>query len=181
MQLRPAGSDRAVKKTKYLIITDIPTPWREPVFERVAARLRGSVEALYFRQNEKRRLWTFDMGRHPRKTLKSFTFTIGSSDASSIPGILTYLLRRRPHVALVFTSFKDPSGWLALLLCRTDGHQDCVAGRQLAGSGWRVGRLQRWARSLSTTTSATLSSDPADRRWRCSGITTRHRGRAVLS
>ena len=132
----------------YLIVSDIPTPWREPVFERVYKTLGGTVDVVYFKHNEQRRLWSFKMGSHPRTILKAFTLKIGDTERFLNPGIVPYLLRRRPRVALVFASIKDPSGWLAMALCRMIGTKVALLDDSWLGRDRDVGRLQRWARSV---------------------------------
>jgi glycosyltransferase involved in cell wall biosynthesis len=104
-----------------LIIHDIPSPWREPVFERVYRRLGGDVHVLYFKNNEKRRLWSFKWGSHPKTILRSITFCTNEVERFFNPGIIWFLLRTRPKVALISTSMKDPSAWMAMLLCRMIG------------------------------------------------------------
>ena len=54
------------------------------------------------------------MGDHPKTTLKALTLKFGDTERFLNPGIVPYLLRRRPRVALVFASIKDPSGWLTM-------------------------------------------------------------------
>jgi glycosyltransferase involved in cell wall biosynthesis len=132
----------------YLIISDIPTPWREPVFERVHERLAGAVQVVYFKNNEKRRLWTFKMGSHPKTILKAITLTIGDTERFFNPGIVPFLLRQRPRVALVFACIKDPSAWLAVALCRLLGAKIALLDDSWLGRDQDVGRLRRWARRL---------------------------------
>jgi glycosyltransferase involved in cell wall biosynthesis len=132
----------------YLIISDIPTPWREPVFERVYQKLAGAVQVVYFKNNEKRRLWTFKMGSHPKTVLRSITLTAGDTERFLNPGIVPFLLRRRPRVALVFACIKDPSGWLAMVLCRLLGTKVALLDDSWLERDRGVGRLRRWARRL---------------------------------
>jgi len=132
----------------YLIISDIPTPWREPVFERVHERLAGAVRVVYFKDNEKRRRWTFKMGSHPKTILKSFTLTVGDTERFFNPGIVPFLLGQRPRVALVFASIKDPSAWLAVALCRLLGGKIALLDDSWLGRDRDIGRLRRWARRL---------------------------------
>jgi glycosyltransferase involved in cell wall biosynthesis len=132
----------------YLIISDIPTPWREPVFERIYERLAGTVHVAYFKNNEKRRLWTFRMGSHPRTILKAITLTAGDTERFCNPGIVPYLLRLRPRVALIFASIKDPSGWLAVAMCRLLGTKIALLDDSWLGRDRDVGPLRRLARRL---------------------------------
>ncbi len=133
---------------EYLIISDIPTPWREPVFERVYQKLDGAVHVVYFNGNEKRRLWQFTMGSHPKTILKAITLTTGGTERFLNLGIVPFLLRHRPRVALVFASIKDPSGWLAMALCRLLGTKVALLDDSWLGRDRSVSRPQRWARSL---------------------------------
>ncbi len=130
----------------HLIISDIPTPWREPVFERVYKQLDGQLDVVYFKSNEKRRLWSFGMGSHPKTTLKAITLTSGDTERFLNPGIVPYLLRRRPRVALVFACIKDPSGWLAMALCRMLGTKIALLDDSWLGRDQGVSAPQRWAR-----------------------------------
>jgi len=136
------------RKMDYLIISDIPTPWREPVFQRVYETLAGAVQVAYFKNNEKRRLWTFKMGNHPKTILKAITLTIGDKERFFNPGIVPFLLRQRPRVALVFASIKDPSGWLVLALCRLLGTKIALLDDSWLGRDGEIGRLRRWTRHL---------------------------------
>lgn len=130
----------------YLILSDIPTPWREPVFERVYAERGGGVQVAYLRSNEKRRLWSFRMGRHPKTVLKAITVTAGGTERFFNPGIVPFVLRSRPRVALVFASIKDPSTWLAVVLFRILGTKIALLDDSWLGRDRNVGRLRRWAR-----------------------------------
>ncbi len=132
----------------YTIVSDIPTPWREPVFERVYQKLAGAVQVVYFKNNESRRLWTFKMGSHPKTILKAITLTTGGTERFFNPGIVPFLLSRRPRVALVFACIKDPSGWLAMALCRLLGTKVALLDDSWIGRDQGIGRVQRWARSL---------------------------------
>jgi glycosyltransferase involved in cell wall biosynthesis len=134
--------------TNYMIVSDVPTPWREPVYERVHERLGDSLQIAYFKGNEKRRLWTFEMGRHPKTILRAITLNAGESERFCNPGIVPLLLRLRPHVALVWGGLKDPSSWMALALCRLLGTRIALLNDTWLGRDRDVGRLQRWARGL---------------------------------
>ena len=133
---------------EYVILNDIPTPWREPVFERIYQRLSGDVEIVYFRSNEKRRLWTFNTGSHPKRILKAVTLTVGGTERFFNPGVVTFFLKNRPRAALVFASIKDPSGWLAVVLCRLLGTKIALLDDSWLGRDRNIGCLRRWARRL---------------------------------
>jgi len=135
-------------RTEYLIINDIPTPWREPVFERVYRKLGDRVQVVYFKNNEVRRLWTFQMGSHPRTILKSITVTTGGTERFLNPGIIPLLLWQRPRAVVVFASIKDPSGWLAMGLCRLLGTKVALLDDSWMGRDRHIGPLQRWARQV---------------------------------
>jgi len=132
----------------YCIIHTIPTPWREPVFERVWKKLSDAVQVIYFNRNEKRRLWTFKMGSHPKTILKAITLTVFKSERFFNPGIVPFLLRRRPRIALVSASIKDPSAWLAMVLCRLLGTKIALIDDSWLGRDEGISRLQCWARYL---------------------------------
>lgn len=131
-----------------LIISSIPTPWREPVFERVYKRLGGAVRTVYFKSNEKRRLWSFAMGSHPKTILKGATFTGGGTERNFNPGIVPLLLRYRPHVALVAALMKDPSGWLAMMVCRLLRTKVALLDDSWLGRERGINSLQRLARCI---------------------------------
>ena len=137
-----------VEMTDYLIVSDIPTPWREPVYERVHEKLGDAVKVAYFKNNETRRLWTFKMGRHPKTILKAVTLTAGNGERFCNPGIVPLLLRLRPHVALVWGGLKDPSSWMALALCRLLGTKIALLNDTWLGRDRDAGRLRQWARWL---------------------------------
>jgi glycosyltransferase involved in cell wall biosynthesis len=130
----------------YLILSDIPTPWREPVFERVYEELGGGVVVAYLKRSEKRRLWSFKMGSHPKTVLKAITVTAGGTERFLNPGIVPFVLRMRPRVAVVFASIKDPSSWLAVILFRILGTKIALLDDSWLGRDGNVGRLRRWAR-----------------------------------
>jgi len=133
---------------RYLIINDIPTPWREPVFERVYHRLDGNVEIVYFKHNEKRRLWNFRPGAHPKRILRALTLRCGDTERFFNPGLVPFLLRCRPRVALVVAAIKDPSGWLAMSLCRLLGTRVALLDDSWLGRERGIGCLQRMARYI---------------------------------
>jgi glycosyltransferase involved in cell wall biosynthesis len=132
----------------YLILNDIPTPWREPVFERVYHSLSGAVQVVYFKRNEKRRLWSFSLGNHPKTFLRCLTIATRSTERFFNPGILPLLLRKRPRIALIFASIKDPTAWLAMVICRILRTKIALLDDSWLGRDRGIKSLQRLARRI---------------------------------
>jgi glycosyltransferase involved in cell wall biosynthesis len=132
----------------YLILNDIPTPWREPVFERVYHKLAGDVRVVYFKNNEKRRLWSFQMGSHPKTILLGITVTMQGTEHYFNPGILSLLIRQRPRVALIFASIKDPSALLAMAICRVLRTKIALLDDSWLGRDRGINGLQKLARRI---------------------------------
>ena len=61
---------------------------------------------------------------------------------------MPFLLRRRPRVALVFACIKDPSGWLAMAMCRVLGTKVALLDDSWLGRDQGIGSLQRLARRI---------------------------------
>jgi glycosyltransferase involved in cell wall biosynthesis len=133
---------------RYLILNDIPTPWREPVYERVHRALAGDVRVVYFKGNEKRRLWTFRQGSHPKTVLRSLTISIGGTERFFNPGIVLLLIRQRPRVALLATCIKDPTFWLAAVVLRLLGTKIALLEDTWSGRDRGIGPMQKIARRV---------------------------------
>ena len=132
----------------YLILNDIPTPWREPVFERVYHKLAGKALVVYFKNNEKRRLWSFALGSHPKTILRDLTITMRGNERFFNPGIMPLLLRQRPRIALISASIKDPTAWLALVICRVLRTKIALLDDSWLGRDRDINVLQKLARHL---------------------------------
>ena len=133
---------------RYLILNDIPTPWREPVYERVHRALAGDVRVAYFKGNEKRRLWTFRQGSHPKTVLRSLTITVGGTERFFNPGIVPLLLRDRPRIALLATCIKDPTFWLAAVVLRILGTRIALLEDTWSGRDLGINVVQKMARRV---------------------------------
>lgn len=133
---------------RYLILNDIPTPWREPVYERVHRALGGDVRVAYFKGNEKRRLWTFRQGSHPKTVLRGLTITVGGTERFFNPGIVPLLLRDRPRIALLATCIKDPTFWLAAVVLRILGTKIALLEDTWSGRDRGIGLLQKLGRQV---------------------------------
>ncbi len=132
---------------KCLLLTDIPAPWREQVYERVHQQLGDAFHVAYCGRNEKRRLWTFPHGKHFKRFLKPYTFFLGGGDRFFNPGIIPLLLRHRPPVLIVF-GLKDPTMMIAYLLSKLIGSTVVVFSDTWLGRDKNIGRPQRAVRKL---------------------------------
>jgi len=104
-----------MSKIKYLLVTDIPAPWREKVYENVYNKLGDKFHVIYCNYNEKRRLWKFSLGNHPKTFLYGFTSTkIGSKENYFNFGIIPFLFKHQPQIIICF-SF-NPTIFLSFLL-----------------------------------------------------------------
>ena len=88
------------------------------------------------------------MGCHPKTILKGMTLTNGGTERFFNPGIVPLLLRRRPRAALVFASIKDPTAWLAMMLCRLLRIKVALLDDSWLGRDHAVNGLQRLARRI---------------------------------
>jgi glycosyltransferase involved in cell wall biosynthesis len=104
------------------------------------------VEIVYFKGNEKRRLWSFQMGSHPKTVLPAWTITTGGTERFFNPGLISLLLNRKPKTVLLFTCMKDPSGWIAMLLCRLIRAKVALLDDTWLGRDRGIGPFQRLAR-----------------------------------
>ena len=134
---------------KYLMVTDIPTPWRETVHEIVHHRLGDDFHVVYCKDNEKKRLWTFRHGNHPKTLLKALTFKFRGTERFLNVGIFPFILRHRPSVVVCFAL--DPTIILAFLASKIIRAKivflyDSWAGRELG-----INLLQKTARKVTFT------------------------------
>ena len=106
----------------------------------------------------------FKMGSHPKTILKAITLTTGGTERFFNPGIVPFLLRRRPRVALVFACIKDPSGWLAMALCRLLGTKVALLDDSWLGrdQGYRPSATLGTARRLQPLRRCLRGNEPAD-------------------
>lgn len=101
---------------KYLLLTDIPAPWREKVYENVYKKYGNDFHVVYCKHNEKRRLWKFPLGNHSKTFLKSATLNLGEKERYFNIGIINYLIKNKPKVIICFSL--QPIIFLAFLLSK---------------------------------------------------------------
>jgi glycosyltransferase involved in cell wall biosynthesis len=133
---------------RFFILTDIPTQWREPVFERVYRQLGDSFHVVYCKNNEKRRLWHVPLGSQPKTILPAITLTFGDNERFFNPGIVPFLLRHRPQIALIFSSIKDPTILLGMFICRLMGTRLILMSDTWLGRDRNINRFQKLARHV---------------------------------
>lgn len=91
-------------KIKYLLVTDIPAPWREKVYEDVHRHFGDEFHVVYCNNNEKRRLWKFPLGQHPKTFLKTIMITSDKLKENYINlGIIPFLIKHRPKIVICFS------------------------------------------------------------------------------
>lgn len=56
---------------KTVLITNIPAPYRERVYEILSEKLNGQLEIIYCAQSEPNRLWNFNKGQYKKSYLKT--------------------------------------------------------------------------------------------------------------
>ena len=91
------------KHCKYVLITDVPTPWREKVYERVYKRLGDDFHVVYCARKEERRLWRFPMASYPRTFLKSLRFCVGEKERWLNLNVVSFLFKHKPKVVICFS------------------------------------------------------------------------------
>ena len=131
---------------KYLLITDIPAPWREKVYEYVYEKLGEDFHVVYSAHNEKRRLWTFPLGNHPKTLLKCLNIIIKGRERFLNPGIIPLILKNRPKVVVCFSLV--PTIFLAFFVSRLIGSKIVVFADTWLGRDKDATYLQKLARKF---------------------------------
>lgn len=101
---------------KAVLVSNIPAPYREPVYEAVAQAMPGEFGVLYCQPIEPDRAWKFPLGDYPKIFLEGRSFTYHRIYAHHVhwnPGIWRELDRLDPQV--VVTNGYNPSHLLSFL------------------------------------------------------------------
>ncbi len=130
---------------KYLILEDLPTPWRDPVYEKVHGFFGDQICVSYCKSNEERRLWKFRLGNHRKVFLRAFRFFFAGKERHLNPGIIPFLLKNRPKIIVHF-GIKDPTVIIALVTSRLIGSKLAVLSDSWAGREMNISFLQKAAR-----------------------------------
>lgn len=143
-------SDRYMKnnnKIKYLLVTDIPAPWREKVYENVHKHFGDAFHVVYCNYNEKRRLWEFPPGNHPKTFLKTITITSSGLKENYLNfGIIPFMLKHRPKIVVCFSLV--PTIFITFALAKLIRAKLIVFADTWLGRDTDISQLQKWARKL---------------------------------
>lgn len=99
-----------------VLVSNIPAPYREPVFEEVSLQLAGNFSVFYCQQVEPDRKWTFRLGAYQRVFLIGKTFTYNRIYAHHVHlnlSVWKELSRVDPQV--VITNGYNPTHLLAMI------------------------------------------------------------------
>lgn len=110
------GEDLAPPRPpKVLLVTNIPTPYRTPVYDRLAHMLHGRLHVLYMQEGEIGRPWTLPTKQHSSTTLRGIgTARVGGRGAHLLRRVSPHVRRFAPDV-IVTNGFAPPmlQAWLA--------------------------------------------------------------------
>jgi glycosyltransferase involved in cell wall biosynthesis len=134
-------------KIRYLLVTDIPAPWREKVYENVYNKLGPEFHVAYCNTNEKRRLWSFPLGRHAKTFLKGITIGTNNTKENYINwSIIPFMLRNKPEVVICFSL--NPTIFIVFTLAKLMKRKIIVFADTWLGRDTNLSMLQKWARKL---------------------------------
>jgi glycosyltransferase involved in cell wall biosynthesis len=132
---------------RYLLITDPPTPWREPVFELVHRALGDDFHVVYFGLKEKRRLWSFSIGAHQKSILNSISINFRRRGERYINlGIVPFLVRHRPKIGICFGIY--PTSFISYFLLKLFGSKIIVFADTWLGRDGALSLDQKLARHV---------------------------------
>jgi len=110
-----------VKNKKVAFITEIPTFYREPLFEKLSQRQNLSIEVIYCAYTEYGRQWKQELKNYPYKVLGGLKWTmVGNGDNIFVlkvnPGIWNQL-SRGGFDAVIIGGYMQPTMQMAILWC----------------------------------------------------------------
>lgn len=132
---------------KYLVITDIPAPWREKVYENIYRKYGNEFHVVYCNYNEKRRLWKFPLGSHTKTFLKTITYDKkGGKENHFNLGIIPFLLKNRPRIVVCFSL--NPTIFLSFIVLKLLKSKIVVFADTWLGRDKDITGIQKMARKL---------------------------------
>jgi glycosyltransferase involved in cell wall biosynthesis len=135
-----------MERTKYLLVTDIPSPWREKVYECVYRELGDDFQVVYCGRNEKRRLWNFPHGSHNKVFLNAISLGGRHWERFINPGILKFVIKKRPRVIVGFSM--NPSVVISFLLSKLLNYKTAVFADTWLGRDAGISGVQKIARKI---------------------------------
>lgn len=129
------------------LISNIPAPYREPVFEEVARQFRDNFTVLYCKPLEKDRQWKFPIGKYPHVFLPGWSFTYHRIYMHHVHwnhGIWRELNRQNP--AVVITNGFNPSHLIGFLWAMVKGRAHIAMTDGWLKSEEHLTPLHRWLR-----------------------------------
>ncbi len=129
---------------RFVLLTNIPTPYRTPFFNTLAEELdRYAIElhVLYCAASEPNRHWELDLDaqRYPWRILSGLHATVGSAYMHFNPGIVTVIRKLSPRWLLIGGAWHLPTVWIAsrrvfsskaARILWTEGQADALLNRQ---------------------------------------------------
>ena len=109
---------------KYVLVTDIPAPWREKVYEIVFKKYGADFHVVYLAHNEERRLWKFPIGSHSKTFLKQWRIRNGQKERWINFGIIPFLLKNRPQIVICFSL--QPTIFLTFIVAKIIRCRICI-------------------------------------------------------
>ena len=131
---------------KYLLITDTPAPWREKVYEKVYQTFGNDFHVVYCSYNERRRLWKFPLGTHPKTYLKSITAQTRKKDRFINLGIIPFLVKKRPSIVVCFSL--QPTIFLAFFVSKLIKSKIVILSDAWLGKDKNISLIQEIARKI---------------------------------
>lgn len=111
-------------KKKIAIVTAIPTPYREKVYERVSELAGGDMHVIYCHTREPNRLWNVELGAYSKSLLKKSFFPLRDVFVHVNFDVWSELNRLDPQV--VITTGFNPTFLFAFFWCRMKGRKHII-------------------------------------------------------
>jgi hypothetical protein len=104
-------------KKRVAILVGVPTPYREPLFERLARSAEYDIQVLYYRDHQPGQQWRLGAPRYPARYLKNFAperwhgrLLVGAIN----PGVWQELRAFRPDAVVIY-GYNTATTLLAIL------------------------------------------------------------------
>ncbi len=120
-----------MKRVKVVIVTNIPAPYREKVYEKLSEKYGGELDVIYCSKLESNRKWEFKYGNYKKHFLNSKTFAFGEVNYHLNTSIWRKLNELQPDVVItagfavpMILSFIWAQAKNKIHICFTDGTRD---------------------------------------------------------